>query len=207
MIETAIVNDRGRIVLTRLAVAAGSLASILFFGVIPSPAEAAERAYTISEVNLRAGPDTQFPRVTILPAGVSVMVYGCTYGWSWCDVSWQGVRGWISGQYLESLYEGRRAYLPEYGDAIGLPTITFQFRSYWDRWYQDRPWYRERDSWYGAWMDDDWDEEPQMRSGTAATIDLDRSSSVHAPHRDKPQGKIKKGRSFCPPGQAKKGRC
>jgi uncharacterized protein YraI len=203
MAKSAIVNDRSRAITARLVVAAGTV----FAAMLPSTVVAAERAYAISEVNLRAGPNTQFPRVTTLPAGVSVMVYGCTYEWIWCDVTWQGLRGWISGRYLESSYEGRRAYLPDYGEAIGLPTITFQFTSYWDRWYQDKPWYRERDRWYGAWMDDDWDEEPQIRSGAAAAIDLDRSSSVLAPSRDKPQGKIKKGRNFCPPGQAKKGRC
>jgi uncharacterized protein YraI len=179
-----------------------------FIGGLFVPAiAAAASAYTTDDVNMRAGPETGFPRIVTLPAGAAVTVYGCTYGWSWCDTGWRGLRGWVSARYLEYPYEGRRVYLPDYGDAVGLPIVTFRFEAYWDRWYSDRPWYRERDRWYSAWMDNDWDDRYERRSRSAAAADVGRRSSLRSPSRDFPPGIAKKGRNFCPPGQAKKGRC
>ena len=99
------------------------------------------------------GRGTQYPVVTTLSAGSTVTIHGCLSGWSWCDTSWRGARGWVSGSYLESIYEGRRVVVPRYGTAIGLPIISFGF-GYWDNHYRDRPWYRDRDRW---WNDRDWD--------------------------------------------------
>ena len=109
----------------------------------------AQNAYTTGNVNMRAGPSTQYPRVTTVPNGAAVDVHGCTSGWSWCDTSWRGIRGWVSANYLQMLYNNRRVYLPEYAPRIGVPVITFQFGNYWDRWYRDRPWYRDRHRWDG----------------------------------------------------------
>lgn len=187
----------------RHAVSAVGLVAAL---VLPATANT-DRAYTMEDVNLRAGPHTEFPRVAMLPAGVPVTVYGCTYGWTWCDTEWRGLRGWVSGRYLEYAYEGRRVYLPDYGDILDLPTITFQFASYWERWYSDRPWYRERERWYSEWMEGDWEDRSGVRSRASVAVDLNSSSSIRSPSRDVPPGIAKKGRNFCPPGQAKKGRC
>jgi uncharacterized protein YraI len=117
---------------------------------------AAANAFTTGNVNMRAGPSTQFPRVTTLPAGVTVDVYGCLSGWSWCDTGWRGWRGWVSGIYLEQMYQGRRVLVPDYGARVGLPVISFHFGSYWDRWYSDRPWYRDRPRWRSSWERGDW---------------------------------------------------
>ena len=184
-----------------------AISAAAFSVVLVGPAAATpDSAYTTNDVNMRAGPHTEFPRIVTLPAGVAVTVYGCTYGRTWCDTGWRGLRGWVSGRYLEYLYEGRRVYLPEYDGSPQLRTITFQFATYWDRWYSDRPWYRERDRWYSAWMEDDWNDHSGVRSRTSAPVDRDRRSSFRS-HSDLPPGIAKKGRKFCPPGQAKKGRC
>ena len=122
------------------------LAAAAFMG-LATGAALAQNAYTTANVNMRAGPSTQYPAVTTLPNGAAVDVHGCTTGWSWCDTTWRGIRGWVSGRYLQMLYNDRRVYLPDYAPRIGIPIITFQFGNYWDRWYRDRPWYRERDRW------------------------------------------------------------
>lgn len=122
------------------------LAAAAFMGVATGAA-LAQNAYTTANVNMRAGPSTQYPRVATLPNGAAVDVHGCINGWSWCDTSWRGIRGWVSGRYLQMLYNNRRVYLPDYAPRIGIPIITFHFGNYWDRWYRDRPWYRERDRW------------------------------------------------------------
>lgn len=107
----------------------------------------AQNAYTTANVNMRAGPGTDYPVVVTLPNGAVVDVHGCLSGWSWCDTSWRGNRGWVSGRYLQMIYQNRRVYLPELAPRIGIPVITFQFGNYWDRWYRDRSWYRDRDRW------------------------------------------------------------
>jgi uncharacterized protein YraI len=134
-----------------------SLAGAAFLGTLCLPGvAAAATAFTTGNVNMRAGPSTQFPRVASLPEGVTVRVHGCLRQWSWCDTSWRGARGWVSGRYLEQLYRGRRVLVPEYGVSLGLPIISFQFGSYWDRWYSDRSWYRDRPRWQRQWASGDW---------------------------------------------------
>ncbi len=133
------------------------MAGAALLGALCAPgAAAAANAFTTGNVNMRAGPSTQFPRVTTLPEGVTVTIHGCVSGWSWCDTSWRGWRGWVSGRYLEQLYDGRRVLVPEYGPSVGVPIISFHFGNYWDRWYSDRPWYRDRPRWRRSWEQNDW---------------------------------------------------
>ena len=98
--------------------------------VVPSIAVAAN-AYTTGNVNQRAGPSTNFPRVSTIPAGVAVTIFGCLRDLGWCDTSWRGQRGWVSGRYLEHLYDGRRVVVADYGTRIGVPIVSFNFGSYW----------------------------------------------------------------------------
>ncbi len=74
----------------------------------------------------------------MLPEGAPVEVYGCLAGYSWCDVSSYGDRGWVSSRYISIFYDGPNyVYRPRYV----VPSVSFSF-DYWDRWYYDRPWYR-----------------------------------------------------------------
>ncbi|WP_011583267.1 MULTISPECIES: SH3 domain-containing protein [Chelativorans] len=158
---------------TRLLLAAAAFGAAL---ALPGVAAAAN-AFTTGNVNMRAGPSTQYPRVMTLPQGAAVEVYGCTNGWRWCDTSWRGYRGWVSASYLQMMYRERRVYVPEYAPRLGLPVITFEFGSYWDRWYSDRPWYRDRDRWRrGDWDRDrrDWDGDRRDRDRDRWDRDRDR---------------------------------
>jgi uncharacterized protein YraI len=117
-----------------------------------APAAAmATTGYVVEDVSLRAGPDTDFPRITVLDAGTRVSVLGCIDGWEWCDVVAYGERGWVAGRFLELAYEGRHVYLYDYGPRIGIPIISFSIGSYWGRHYRDRPWYDRRDYWAQNW--------------------------------------------------------
>jgi hypothetical protein len=74
-----------------------------------------------------------------------VTVYGCLSGYNWCDVSWSGERGWVSGSYLA--YAGERYArqpIPDIGLSIGLPVIGFSPEVYHRRYYAGRPWYHDR---------------------------------------------------------------
>ncbi|TWB26457.1 SH3 domain-containing protein [Nitrospirillum bahiense] len=124
------------------------LAAAMFTALVALPVAAkAEYAYTASGTILRAGPGGGYPAIASLPPGVSLNVYGCLAGWSWCDVDFQGYRGWLYGGSLQYPYQGQRVYLPQYGGVIGLPIITFSFNDYWGRYYRDRPWFADRHRW------------------------------------------------------------
>nr|WP_274706905.1 SH3 domain-containing protein [Allorhizobium sonneratiae] len=117
---------------------------------LPALAEAAQ-AFATANVNLRAGPSTGYPAVNVVPAGSPVEIYGCLSTANWCDVRYQGYRGWMSGSYIQTVYSSRRVYLePDYYQPLGIPIVTFSLGDYWDHHYRGRDFYRERDRWRRA---------------------------------------------------------
>jgi uncharacterized protein YraI len=107
----------------------------------------AEEAYTTTAVNLRAGPDADYPLVRWVPEGTAVDVHGCLADYRWCDVEVYGDRGWMSASYLVYPYQSSNVPIVTYGPVIGLPLIGFSFESYWDNHYHSRPWYGDRHRW------------------------------------------------------------
>lgn len=104
--------------------------------------------YVTGNVNLRAGPDPEYPRIFTVPAGTAVSIQGCLDGWTWCDVITMGARGWVAGSYVQYLYQSQPVIVQDYGSRIGIPIISFTIGAYWGSYYRDRPFYRERDYWY-----------------------------------------------------------
>jgi uncharacterized protein YraI len=121
------------------------LASLLFL--MPLLAYAAD-GFVTANVNLRAGPDIDYPLISTIPAGTQIAIQGCTNGWEWCDVIAYGNRGWIAGNYLQYNYQNQRVLVPAYGARIGIPIVSFVIGSYWGSYYQNRPFYRDRTRWY-----------------------------------------------------------
>ena len=80
---------------------------------------AAGPARVSTDLNLRAGPGTQYGVVALLPAGSTVDTRGCGNGW--CRVSFGGYSGYVAQSYLDG---GRAVY-------AAPPPI-----------YVDRPYYR-----------------------------------------------------------------
>ena len=138
---------------------------------IPAIAEAAE-GFATANVNMRSGPSTQYPAVTMIPVGVPLEINGCLNETPWCDVSFYGGRGWVAGQYIQATYQSRRVYVgPQYYRPLGIPTITFNVDDYWGRYYRGRDFYRDRDRWrHGpGWSDrrpdTGWDRRPDRNPG------------------------------------------
>jgi hypothetical protein len=75
---------------------------------VAGPALAAMMATATTNLNLRAGPGTQYPVVGVIGAGQSVPVDGCLSSGGWCRVG----GGWASAGYLS-------------GEMSGAPIIAF----------------------------------------------------------------------------------
>ncbi len=114
---------------------------------IPAMAFAAD-GYTTGNVNMRAGPDPDYPLILTLGTGTPVSIQGCTTGWDWCDVIAGGNRGWVAGTYLQYSYNNQPVIVTEYGSQIGIPIVSFVIGTYWGRYYTGRPFYRDRSRWY-----------------------------------------------------------
>nr|WP_272210716.1 SH3 domain-containing protein [Marinicella sp. W31]MDC2876625.1 SH3 domain-containing protein [Marinicella sp. W31] len=98
-------------------------------------------AYTTSNVNLRAGPSTSYPSITVVPAGATLSNYGCLADYSWCDVSYSSNRGWVSANSIEIVYQDQRQTMsPGVAFAAGI-TITAFSEAYWNNHYRSYPWY------------------------------------------------------------------
>lgn len=106
--------------------------------------------YSTANVNMRAGPDIDFPRVDLIPEGSPLEIRGCLRDESWCDVIWAGNRGWVISEYLTFQRRGDYVLLPDVGlSALRIPVVRFAANDYWGRHYVGRPWYGERTRWYG----------------------------------------------------------
>ena len=127
----------------RSSVAAAAFACAL---AVPGVASAAN-AFATGNVNLRAGPSTQYPVVITVAVNAPVDLHGCLSGYTWCDVSYGGTRGWVSGKYLETVYQEERVLVPAYATRVDVPVISFSFGTYWDNNYRGRDFYRDRDRW------------------------------------------------------------
>ncbi len=102
--------------------------------------------YTTANVNQRSGPSTAYPPITVIPAGSPITIYGCLQDDTWCDISWGANRGWMSSLYLQVSYQSHRYPVRGY---TGIPFITFNFGSYWNSYYQHKPFFGQKSKWSG----------------------------------------------------------
>lgn len=123
---------------------------------LPIAAQAAE-GFATANVNMRSGPSTQYPAVTVIPFGTPIEIHGCLADIPWCDVSYYYGRGWVAARYVQVEYRQSRVYLePDYYDTLGIPFVTFEVGTYWDRYYRNRDFYRQRDYYRGDRYDRDY---------------------------------------------------
>jgi uncharacterized protein YraI len=122
----------------------------------------AQDAVTTADVNMRAGPGTQFQRLATLPAGTGVDIASCTG--AWCRVVYRGITGFVSRNLLDEdgivapprrvyveppLYARPRVYVepPFYTDPPFYPS----YRPGWRPPYRyDRPGFGPRPGWNGG---------------------------------------------------------
>lgn len=138
----AVVYSGGAMRRTRVRIGSWVIGAAL---ALPAAALAQE-AYTTTAVNLRAGPDADYPLVRWVPEGTAVQVVGCLGDFLWCDVEVFGDRGWMYAKYLVYPYQSNYVPIVSYGPVIGVPIFGFSI-DYWDDHYRGRPWYSDRPRW------------------------------------------------------------
>ena len=124
-----------------------ALVAAVLATLVAVPLHAQQSAYVSKEVNLRAGPSSDYPVVAILGGGVAITVEGCISDYRWCDVSVGAHRGWLYAGNIVYPYQGAGVPLLTYGAAIGIGVVAFSVGSYWDDYYRFRPWYPQRQRW------------------------------------------------------------
>ena len=103
--------------------------------------------YPVTNVNLRAGPGTDYPVIVTVPARSPIAILGCLPDYGWCDSIFQGNRGWMRSIYLSGWYQGNYYALRDYAPRLGYRTVTFDIEGYWGKNYRNRPFYGERTRW------------------------------------------------------------
>lgn len=111
-------------------------------------------AVVATDLNLRVGPGPNYYIITTMPANASVIVYGCNDAYTWCDVDYNGTRGWSYAEYL--IYGGTVAAplptpmpLPQATQAQP-PVVVYNGEQYFDQNYQTQPFYNDRARLIGA---------------------------------------------------------
>jgi uncharacterized protein YraI len=108
-----------------------------------SPAAAATSGTATANVNLRAGPGTNYPVVITLAQSAPLTVHGCTSNTSWCDVSWGAERGWVAANYIYVSYQGTPTVVTaSIAPVVGITAVTFSV-AYWDSHYRHHHWYHD----------------------------------------------------------------
>ena len=92
-------------------------------------------AYPISNVNLRAGPGTDYPVILTVPNRTPVAILGCLGDHTWCDVVLEDDRGWMRSINLAGWYQGYYYPLRDYAPRLGYPVVDFEIDEYWDAYY------------------------------------------------------------------------
>jgi len=119
---------------------------LLLLGLLATPAMAQEEpnAYPITDVNLRAGPGTEYPVLVTVPTDAPITILGCLEDYAWCDTIFEEQRGWMRSIYLAGYYEGEYYLLSDYAPDLGYQIVTFDVAAYWDAYYQDEPFYNDQ---------------------------------------------------------------
>jgi uncharacterized protein YraI len=129
-----------------------AIASLI--GAMNQPAQAQlprPNGYPVTNVNLRAGPGTYYPVIVVVPTHAPIAIVGCLGDYTWCDVLFQGNRGWMRSIYLKKWYSGYYYSLQDYAPRLGLRVVSFDINPYWDSNYRERPFYRDKGRWGGSY--------------------------------------------------------
>jgi uncharacterized protein YraI len=94
----------------------------------------AETGYTINTFHIFTAPEHDSARIETVPANARVHIFGCLQHRDWCEVAWNGARGWMDSNGLEVFDRGRRVRASD----VDMPIVRFRAGFY------DAPRYERR---------------------------------------------------------------
>jgi uncharacterized protein YraI len=80
----------------------------------------------MTDLALRAGPGPMHPVIGTINANAVVEIEGCIDTGTWCQVAWNGQRGWAHASYLGHQMQGQTVVLPQARQQVQIPTVTYQ---------------------------------------------------------------------------------
>ncbi len=86
--------------MTRASITASVLTASVLSAAMLTAAEAQTVGTATRDLNVRSGPDPQFPVIGMLRNNRRAIVYGCVEGSRWCLIDFRGQRGWAYSQYM-----------------------------------------------------------------------------------------------------------
>ncbi|ESR26009.1 SH3 domain-containing protein [Lutibaculum baratangense] len=101
------------------------LAILTAAALIAAVPAAAKPGLATSDLNLRAGPGTGHAVIATIPRGGAVDVEGCLSDLAWCEVAWNGRRGWASARYLALEGTGGGTTILRSGRSSALPVVRY----------------------------------------------------------------------------------
>ncbi len=90
---------------------------------LASSAYSETTATAFTDLNLRSGPAVSYEIIGVIPTSQAVTVDGCLEASNWCRVSYDGMSGWASGDYLTAMVEA-----PIYAnrERLAVETVTYE---------------------------------------------------------------------------------
>ncbi len=83
-------------------------------------------AFSNADLNLRAGPGTQYDVVATTNHDDQLDVRGCLQDITWCDVSWGQIQGWASADYLDVDASAGVKTLPLASNGMEIPIVDYK---------------------------------------------------------------------------------
>ncbi|UCI10695.1 DUF1236 domain-containing protein [Mesorhizobium sp. B1-1-8] len=76
-----------------------------------------------TNLNVRAGPGSQYPVIGVLRAGQTATLNGCLQNSKWCTIAEAGGQGWIDSDYVTAEFGGNRMVLTERPADSGIAVV------------------------------------------------------------------------------------
>jgi uncharacterized protein YgiM (DUF1202 family) len=78
----------------------GVFAALFVAMIFPASAQVSQATTTTVNLNMRAGPGTHYAIIRTIPRGTIVHVFSCVNGVTWCQLVFNGRRGFVSANHL-----------------------------------------------------------------------------------------------------------
>lgn len=81
---------------------------------------------TVTDLNIQAGPGTEYPTVGLATRGSAGTLDGCIEGSSWCRIDVNGMRGWVFAESLSVDQGGQPMIVEQHRVDLGVPVVTYE---------------------------------------------------------------------------------